>query len=177
MKSKRLIYITGVPGTGKSAIVQVLNRRGIHAFDMDAVEGLCYWARKETPKQAEDYHPGNEWLQSHDWFCDVEKLKSILQDTPGVIVAAGISANQSDYLKLFDRVFLLQCDPETIVERLERRQKEGTNNFGAHQHEKEFVLKMNEDYHVWLTDQGAIPIDANRPLFVVADDIISKIEK
>ncbi len=42
-------YITGVSGTGKSTLVQELVNRGIAAFDMDLIAGLCHWRNKVHP--------------------------------------------------------------------------------------------------------------------------------
>ena len=91
------IYITGVPGIGKSTIVEELAKKGIFAFDIDFAEGMCAWRNKKTNEEIiGDVEYTEEWLAEHDWICNVEKLKETLKQDKEIIVAAGIARNQND---------------------------------------------------------------------------------
>ena len=49
-------FITGISGVGKSAVVEELEKRGIKAFDLDAMD-LCLWKNKASGEYA-DYYSG-----------------------------------------------------------------------------------------------------------------------
>ena len=104
---KKRYYITGVCGTGKSTVAEELNRRGIQAIDQDSKEySLCTWKHNETKEDTQfEYGIGKEYLEANDYYCDVEKLKELLDKASDTIFVCGVSANQNDYLNLFDKVF------------------------------------------------------------------------
>ena len=179
------VYITGVPGIGKSTIVKELNKRGIFAFDIDFAEGLCDWRNEKTNEKVNGDGPHTiEWLRENVWFCDGEKLKELLsQDKPSfakgydrareIIVAAGIAKNQNEYLDLFDKVFLLQCSEETFLSRMANRK--GDNEFGKSELERQYVLNFYKDFEQKLIARGAVVINAEEPLEVILNNIISKV--
>jgi len=108
--------ITGIAGTGKSTIVDALNKRGVDAIDLHDVPGLCFWQDKQTKEKVE-YTP----VHSPDWFdtvnrlCDIEKLKGILSKYDDIVVAGTAGDNQDKYFPLFDKIILLQCSPEVLI--------------------------------------------------------------
>ncbi|MSU60426.1 MAG: hypothetical protein EXS52_00735 [Candidatus Staskawiczbacteria bacterium] len=168
------VYITGVPGIGKSTIVEELIKRGIFAFDIDFAEGLCAWRNKKTNEEIiGDVEYTTEWLEAHDWICNAEKLKEILKQGKEMIVAAGIAANQAEYLDLFDKVFLLQCSEKTFLDRMANRK--GDNEFGKSEVERQYVLSFHKDFEQKLITRGAIIVNAEESIDVVVNNIISKI--
>jgi dephospho-CoA kinase len=170
------VYVTGAPGTGKSAISRELNNKSIPSFDIDEVEGLCHWTNKETGTRSLDYIPTQEWLEAHDWICDVEKLKEILSLHKDTVVVTGIAGNQDEFLSLFSEILVLQCTEEAILSRLKQRQKEDGNRFGEHQTERNYVTKMFQTFNDDLIIKGAIPIDANKSINFVVGTILTRLE-
>ena len=168
------VYITGVPGIGKSTIVEELNKKGIFAFDIDFADGLCAWRNKKTNEAIiGDVEYTTQWLAEHDWICNAEKLKETLKQDKEIIVAAGIAANQAEYLDLFDKVFLLQCSEKTFLDRMATR-KDSTA-FGKSLVERQYVLNFYKDFEQKLIAKGAIVINAEEPLEVMVDNIILRI--
>ncbi len=168
------IYITGVPGIGKSTVVEELNKRGIFAFDIDFAEGLCDWRNEKTNEKVNgDGAHTIEWLNENVWVCDKEKLQEILNQDKEIIVAAGIARNQNDYLDLFDTVFLLQCNEKTFLDRMANRK--GIDEFGKTEEERQYVLNFYKDFEQRLIARGAIVVNAEEPLETVVDAIISRI--
>ena len=45
------IYITGISGTGKTAIAKELQQRGFYTISIDEVPNLCIWINKETKEK------------------------------------------------------------------------------------------------------------------------------
>jgi broad-specificity NMP kinase len=170
------IYITGTPGTGKSTIVKEFNKRGIFAFDIDEVEGLCSWVDKKTQKKIIEHIPTKCWLKAHDWICDTDKLKKILDKQKGTVIVTDISGNQDDYLKLFDKVFLLKCDENTFLKRLENRHLKGENNFGKNPEERDYILSWYKDFEEKMINKGVIQINTEASIDATVDEILSKIK-
>ena len=167
--------ITGIPGVGKSSVIEELNKKGITSFDVDAMEGLCHWKHEPSGERVE-YYPGigKDWLDRHEYFCDIEKLKDILNKCNGIVVAAGIVSNQDEFLGLFDKVFLLHCDEETFLHRLDTRTN---HHFAKDKSEQEHVLGYYKEFENDMINHGAVSIKTNAPLKDVVDKIISEIQK
>lgn len=167
-------FITGISGVGKSSVVEELNRKGIKAIDLDAIEGLCQWVDGETGENVEYFSGvGREWLDRNCYNCDVEKLKVITDAEKGNIVVAGIMTNQKDFLTLFDKVFLLQCDEETLLRRLNTRD---SNDFAKEAADQEHVLGYYKEFESDMIRLGAIPIGTSAPLEEVVENITLHIE-
>lgn len=161
-------YITGVCGTGKSTIAEELNKRGIFAVDLDL---LCSWKNNET-KEPTEKQIGGDFLEANDWYCDIPKLKDILNKDTAVAFVVGVAANQDEFLDMFDKIFLLQCSPETFIKRIDSRTN---NDFGKHPIEKEHVLNWYTELEANMLAKGAISINTEAPVGEVVDAILSKI--
>ncbi len=163
------IYITGVPGTGKSTVAKELNKRGIFTIDLDDVEGLCGWVYMDTKEKV----PLSETInfETQSYTCDPTKLQKLLETDKDTAVVVGIAGNQEDFLSYFDTVFLLHCNVETFLNRLLTRTE---NNFGQKVNEQEFLRGFYKEFEENLHAQGAVPIDAEKPLTEVVDELVSK---
>lgn len=170
----RRFYITGVSGTGKSSITERLNEKGISAIDIDSVKDLCHWINKETKERA-SWHPGidNEWHEAHGWICDKDRLVKLMDESKDVVVVAGVASNQNEFLSLFDSIFFLTCSPEVFIERINNRTN---NDYGKHEVEQKRILNWHEIYKKEMIDRGAVPIDAEKPLDEVVEEIIKIIK-
>lgn len=168
------IYITGVSGTGKSTMAEELNKRGIYTIDIDSSKfDLCHWKNKETKEKAYfEYGMGKDWMEAHGWYCDIEKLKKMLDVPKDVVVVVGLATNQNEYLNLFDKIFLLQCKEETFLERIDERT---SNDFGKHPMEKIYILDFYRNFEKVFIEKGAIPINVEESIETVVNNIVSKI--
>ena len=158
------IYITGISGTGKSTIIEELTKKGIHAIDLDS--SFCRWEDKITREKVNvDYK-----IEKHGWYCNVNKLKKLLNIQENIIIS-GITENQNEYLKFFDKIFLLQCSEETILKRIYNRKN---NDFGKDPLEKEYILSFYRDFEKKLIEKGAVSINVDKPIEIIINEIISK---
>lgn len=171
------IYITGRPGTGKSALIPEFKKRGLFCIGIDEVDGLCAWVNSETHKKSETHELSKEWLNTHEWVCNEEMLTDIVNKHKGGIIVTGVASNQNNFLNLFNKIILLTAPEEILNKRLINRQYEDGNHFGKEEIEREHVNKAFQGFEEKLIKQGAVSVNSNRPLNEVAEEILNLLNK
>lgn len=161
--------VTGQAGSGKSSVAAELRRRGFAAFDTDAmpeVTGFDYADTGLPVGPGEIQHPID--FARFSWNWRLEPLLELLGADEDVFICA-ITSNTVELAHLFDRVFVLVPDRATLARRLQARTN---NSFGKDPAEAEPVLAHNDVIAEEWRARGGIPIDANRPLAEVVDEIV-----
>ncbi|MBB3656745.1 broad-specificity NMP kinase [Rhizobium sp. BK650] len=168
----RNYLIEGVSGTGKTSVATELQQRGYHV-----VHGDRELAYQGDPRTGEPLSGSVLQMNSldvafkhkhHIW--DVGKVRSLAADRSHPIsFFCGGSRNFHQFIDLFDGVFVLDVDPDTLKRRLAGR---GDDEFGGKPDELDLVLRV----HATKEDipANATGIDATRPLAAVVNDILSK---
>lgn len=128
---------------------------------------------KRTGKSFENYDNFDfEKVKNLDWICDKNKLQKLIEkNKDGIIYYFGTAMNIDEIWPLFDKVILLQANPEAIKKRLSERKN---NDFGRTAEVQEWVLSTKDQWEKRMIEKGAIAIDANRSLAEVVDEIIEK---
>jgi gluconate kinase len=156
----RNYLIEGVSGTGKTSVCQELRRRGFQAINGDTE--LAYQGDPETgePTGGEPSH----W--HHVW--NVDEVRSLVADqNERVTFFCGGSRNFSKFQDLFDGVFVLEIDLDTLIRRLDQRPED---EFGAQQSERDLIVRLHRTKED--TPRNGILIDATAPLAHVVDEIV-----
>lgn len=168
-------YITGISGVGKSSVSEILNKKGIFSIDIDSVKDLCHWVKKDTQERSH-WRPGKniEWFESHEYICDKEKLVTLMTEGKDIVVVVGLADNQSDFLNLFDKVFLFYCNEEIFLKRIKGRTG---HDFGKHDLEQEMILGWYKGFEKVVLDSGAIPINTDRPILEVVNELFKNFRK
>jgi len=162
-------FVTGASGTGKSALVRTLCSLGIKAVDMDEAPGLARWENRETGTPASWYpDAGEEWHASHDWVVSPDRLDDLLRGR-SLRVVAGLAANQSTFLHRFDATLLLRCSERTFLRRIAERTD---NRYGRERSERLRILSTYRQMETEMLDLGAVPIDSERDVGLVARDVV-----
>ncbi len=169
-----LIYITGISGSGKSTVRDELRKRGYTAYGTDE-DGLAYFYNNETGKPLKHRIPPEvrtpQWRSEDTWKVQraaIEKLHHEAEDKP--IFLCGVVANDASELwDLFDKVFALTIDDETLRHRITTRTND---DFGKLLHEFELLLNWQKTAKEDYEKLGAILIDATKPVGEVVDEII-----
>jgi thymidylate kinase len=171
---KRNYLIEGVSGTGKTSVCHELRRRGYAAINGD--RELRYQGGPTTGEKNEDVGHGlptflsPEMSHAHN-IWDVEKVKRLAtnQDDEATFFCGG-SRNFKQFIDLFDEIFILDVDAETLNERLDSRIDD---DWGKSKSEREFILHL----HATKEDipSSGIVIDATQPLVSVVDEILSHV--
>ena len=157
----RNYLIEGVSGTGKTSVCDELRRRGYHAIHGD--RDLAYQGDPETGEPLDGLAH-----EHHIW--DVGKVETLVADqTHAMSFFCGGSRNFSRFIHLFDAVFVLEVDIDTLNRRLAARSED---EWGGRPIERELVARlhaMKED-----VPKRGVVIDATAPLPQVVDEILSR---
>jgi len=169
------ILLTGIAGSGKSAVCAALARLGHPAFDIEDVDGLFTMYDKATGRPFVDYDNDDlAKVERGSWICDKEKLKELIdQNSARVTFYCGVASNQDEIWPMFDQVILLRAAPATIRHRLATRT---SNDFGRTAEVQDRVLGYQDWWEQKAIKQDALVIDADRPLSEVTAEIITMIE-
>jgi len=172
-----LIYITGIPGTGKSSVREELLRRGYKAYG-GAEDNIAAFYNNDTGQRLEGWIEAkdrtSEWKAKHTWKITretVQKLKEQAKNEP--IFLCAITRNDvSELWDLFDTVIALTIDEETLRQRLASRTN---NDVGKTPDELQVILKRqqtaSEDYKKF----GAVMVDATQPIERVVEQILAEV--
>src|SRR5271156_546737 len=163
----RNYLIEGVSGAGKTAVCTELQRRGYQAIHGD--RELAYRGDPETglPTAPETPSPTAAWMSEHQ-IWDVAKVQAFVADQEeAATFFCGSSRNFSKFIDLFDGVFVLEVDLDTLNRRLdERPEDEG----GGKQTERELIARLHQTKED--IPKNGIIIDATAPLACVVDEIV-----
>jgi thymidylate kinase len=147
---RRNYLIEGLSGTGKTSVCDELQRRGYHAIHGDrelAVEGRTH--------------------EDHVW--PVERVRALVADqAEAETFFCGGSRNHSDFIDLFDGVFVLEVDLDTLRRRLDERPDD---EWGGGRSERELVERLHQS---GADTPDGIVIDATAPVTCVVDEILRR---
>lgn len=164
---RKNFLIEGGSGTGKTAVCHELRRRGYQAINGD--RELAYQGDPETGSPVPGV-TGTAVHHHHIW--DVDKVKSLVADrTEALTFFCGGSRNAGRFIGLFDAVFVLEVDAETLARRLDERP---LDEWGGRKDERRLIEQLHQTRAE--IPSGAIPIDATAPLPRVVDDILRRVQ-
>lgn len=156
---RRNYLVEGVSGTGKTSVCRELQRRGRHAINGDTE--LAY---QGDPATGEPTTGGGH--EHHLW--DVDRVLELVADrSRAATYFCGGSRNHSRFLHLFDQVFVLDVDPDTLQRRLATRP---ADEFGGTDEQRRFVAELHRTRRDLPAD--GVVIDATAPLAAVVDEIL-----
>jgi broad-specificity NMP kinase len=151
--------IDGVSCAGKTTVCDELQRRSYHAIHGD--RELAYWGAGEPVVGSSDEH--------RTWIWDVEKVRALVADqNHAATFFCGSSRNSDRFIRLFDEVFVLKIDLDTLNRRLAARPE---SEWGGTVSEGESFARLQLETKEGLP-KNAIIIDATEPLSSVVDTIL-----
>jgi hypothetical protein len=155
---RRNYLIDGVSGTGKTSVCRELQRRGYQAINGDTE--LAYQGDPETGLPVDGHTH-----EHHIW--DVEKVKNLIAgDGTAATFFCGGSRNFSRFIDLFDGVFVLEVDLDTLNARLDGRPED---EWGSREAERRLILRLHQTRED--LPQG-VAVDATVPVAQVVDEIL-----
>jgi len=154
--------VEGLSGTGKTSVCDELLRRGHHAIHGD--RELAYVGDPDTGEPVAD--GGHE---NHLW--DVGRVRALVADQRAAATFfCGGSRNFSQFVDLFDGVFVLVVDLATLNRRLDARPDDEWG--GGVPTPRDLIAgwhRTGQD-----VPQGSIVIDATAPVDQVVDEILRR---
>jgi dephospho-CoA kinase len=155
----RRILITGMSGTGKSAVIKRLTELGYKAIDTD-------WNPDwETPPS-----PGDHNADGPGWLWREDRISDLLAAEDGeVLFMSACVPNQSRFFDRFDHIVLLTASPELTVQRLSTRTD---NPYGKSAEEVAEVLRFKSTIEPMLRVGATDEIDTAIPLREVVAQIL-----
>lgn len=161
--------IEGVSGTGKTLVCNELQRRGYHAINGD--RELAYQGDPETGKPVDGFGRERDIRFGHEHHLwDVDGVKALVADQRDPLsFFCGGSRNLNRFIDLFDGVFVLEVNLDTLNRRLAARPDD---EWGARPAERELVARL----HATKEDvpENGVAIDATRPIDRVVDEILKR---
>jgi shikimate kinase len=168
---RRNYLVDGVSGAGKTTVAEELERRGYQAVHGDRV--LARRGDRVTGLLLDEPVSGWSYEQRHQHHIwDVDQVRALVADQGcPVTFFCGGSRNSTIFLDLFDEVFVLEVDIETLQRRLDLRP---ADEFGNGPEERALVLRVHQTRED-LPSPG-VSIDATRPVSDVVDDILRHVK-
>lgn len=166
----RNFLIAGVSGSGKTSVCAELQRRGYHTVHGD--RELAYQGDPETGTPINDptrEHSATFIYAHHIWHVDTVQALVANRDE-ALTFFRGSARNAPTFIDLFDGVFLLEVDADTMNRRIDERVAIDPTDWGGTQAERDVIARMyqaNED-----KPKNGIVIDATAPLPRVVDEIL-----
>jgi dephospho-CoA kinase len=150
----RRVLVTGMSGTGKSAALTELARRGHRTVDTD----LPGWS---------NWHEGDgrgEWLWREDRIAEL-----LATEDDRALYVSGCVPNQGRFYDRFDAIVLLSAPAEVILERIEQRT---TNDYGKSEAERALILEDLAEVEPRLRATCTHELDAGKPLADIVEALI-----
>lgn len=157
------ILITGMSGTGKSAVVHELIARGYRAHDLDTRE----WSHWIDADPADTLTPAG----GQDWVWREDRVHALLTEPQdGALFISGCAENMSRLFPLIDTVILLSAPAETIMERLVARTPDG--GYGGSPDQRRKVSELMSAIEPLLRQSADHEIDTRAPVSATVDAIL-----
>lgn len=154
--------IEGVSCAGKTSVCNELQQRGYHAIHGD--RELAYWGDLRSGEPVDGSADGHR-----AWIWDVAKVRALVADqTHAATFFCGGSRNLARFIALFDEVFVLEIDLDTLNRRLAARPED---EWGGTASEGESFARLQHATRAGLPTNG-MSIDATEPVSCVVDAIL-----
>jgi dephospho-CoA kinase len=140
-------------GTGKSAALAELERRGFAVVDTDE-PGWTEWSEQEAALV---------WREDR-----IGELLTREREAP--LFVSGTVPNQGRFYRDFDAIVLLSAPAEVLLGRIESRT---TSDYGKTAKERELILRHLEEVEPLLRATSTHEIDAAQPLEAVVAQLVA----
>jgi RNase adaptor protein for sRNA GlmZ degradation len=137
------IFITGMSGTGKSSVIEVLKNRGFVAIDTDYDD----WCEQTLMPNSGEV----------DWILRRERLEKLLKEPLiSPLFVAGCRSNQRDFYHFFDYKVLFSAPLDVMLDRVTSRI---SNPYGHSEEERAEITNNFQQIQPLLKKSADIEID------------------
>ncbi|WP_373863871.1 AAA family ATPase [Nocardia pseudobrasiliensis] len=148
------MLVTGMSGTGKSALLAELAGRGYRCVDTDYG----------------DYHEDVDG----EWVWREDRIRALLSEETGeeVLFVQGTTSNQVLFYDRFDHIVLLSAPADVLMRRLATRT---TNSYGKDSAELAETLEYLESVEPLLREVATLEVVTTVPVARVADAVLDHV--
>lgn len=156
------VLITGMSGTGKSAVIRELVARGHPGHDLDTAD----WSHWVDVDSSDELTP----IRGRDWRWQEARVRTLLTTpTDKTLFVSGCAQNMGNVFPLIDCIVLLSAPVDTIVRRLAARSPEG---YGHAEEERRKVVELIATVEPLLREAADYEIDTTRDVTATVDEIL-----
>ena len=175
------VLVTGPSGSGKSTLGRSLRARGCNVVeaDVDTYDGrsIAYFRSRLTGRgvDAPSWPLPAGWTDEHEWVWRPDVIRRQLDEWPGQRnVVCGDARNKSAAFPLFDRIFFLAVDDDTLRRRILGRED---HDFGKDPEQLAWILEENRNLRDEARRAGGVLLEASRPPDELADDLLARLAR
>lgn len=157
----KIVLITGMSGSGKTAVIRELAARGHDTRDLDTPE----WSEWVDASPGDDLTPG----EGKDWVWRADRLDALLaapRHQP--LFLSGTSETMGRFLPQIDVVILLSAPVEALLERMAAR----AEGYGRTEEERRKAAELVALVEPLLRQSADHEIDTRRPVAETVDAIL-----
>jgi hypothetical protein len=167
--------ITGLGGTGKSALVYELRKRGRNAVDADDVRGLSSWRNIRTGEVLDGMPPQPIDFTKYRFAWDEAAMLNLFGEEGHVFLCGG-AWNARLFYPCFEHIFVLT--PDKPVARAKPKASKKPPVLTKKQIEKKKLAKTDPALAEPLPNiPGASVIQGARSIPAIADEVLSKAQR
>jgi shikimate kinase len=158
------VLITGMSGTGKSAVVRELAARGHRAVDLDTPD----WSHWIDADPSDGLTPE----RGKDWVWQEDHVRALLSEhREGTLFVSGCAGNMTRLFPLMDTIILLTAPIATIMERLEARSPGGC---GSTEEQRRTIGELIATVEPMLRKSASHEIDTRGPVQATVDELLRR---
>ena len=162
-------FITGRKGSGKTSVIKALQERGFTAYNTDDLPEATKLQNKETGEVVPWPESGVDWSK-YVWNWQKPEIEKLLASDETVFMGAVVS-NQSDFYHMFDKVFVITVDTDTLRQRLEQHEHASHHAPG----EIERILSDHDAKQQRMIKEGMEVVSGARPTEEIVKDILNRV--
>lgn len=156
------VLITGMSGTGKSAVIRELSARGHQAHDLDVPE----WSEWVDADPSDALTPA----EGKDWAWREGRVRELLSGPgEGLLFIGGCAENMSRLYPWIDAIILLSAPVDAIMERLSARSPGG---YGHSAEGRRKVAGLIAAIEPLLRESADVEIDTKQSVDATVDAIL-----
>ncbi|HEX8226925.1 MAG TPA: AAA family ATPase [Candidatus Saccharimonadales bacterium] len=172
-----LFYVTGIAGAGKSEVYHELKNRGHEVYGTDENQFAGFYNNQTNERVDNPSDHGGQitaaWREYHTWKLPRKTVEDLKDKSKGKnVFLCGVASNDTEFLDLFDKLFALIIDNETLHHRITSRTN---NSFGKNEGELDQIKAWQANTAEYYDKYSYITIDASQPIKTVVDDILMQV--
>lgn len=161
--------ITGRQGSGKTTLIKILQDRGFAAYNTDDLPEATK-LQDNSSGEVIDWPDGKVDWSKYSWNWQRNEIEKLLHSADNVFIGAVVS-NQTEFYELFDQIFVITLSSDSLRLRLESHEHASHHLPGV----IERILADHQAKQQSFINEGAIPINGERPPADIADNLLEQL--